>query len=344
MKAKIISEFKEGKKEILLAAIIGFLGYSISIITKMPVMDPLLVSMVIGIIIRAAIESKSKISFRSSIAPRVLIPIGVVFYAVKNLNFIKFAQVESNMMILLIFILLAYFGIILFLGKIFNLKNEITYLTATGSAICGASAITITSPVVEASEDDISISLLSVAIAAFVGLFIFFPFISILFNITDKTYGILSGSVLQFTGFVKAAVNDIPPLINEMPHKDIVSLALSLKAVRYLGLLIAIPVFGSLKKKKFYIPWVLWVFLCSGILGSWIYAVDKTFYSNVLIPMIKPIYTILWSIAMAAVGLTADVKKMLSNNGTKALLIAFLGFFAAIAVFFIGLRVIVIWG
>ena len=43
--------------------------------------------------------------------------------------------------------------------------------------------------------------------------------------------------------------------------------------------------------------------------------------------------------AMAAIGLNADIKKLLSNNGTKALIMAFGGFFAAIAAFFIGLSI-----
>lgn len=89
---------------------------------------------------------------------------------------------------------------------------------------------------------------------------------------------------------------------------------------------------------KIHVPWVLWAFLGAGILGTGIYAADRVFYSKTLVPWIRPIYNISWSIAMAAIGLNADVKQLLSNNGAKALIMAFGGFFAAaITAFFIEL-------
>ncbi|MBU2559571.1 hypothetical protein KKA03_01595, partial [archaeon] len=64
------------------------------------------------------------------------------------------------------------------------------------------------------------------------------------------------------------------------------------------------------------------------------------FYNNSMTPVIKPLYNILWATALAAVGLNADAKELLSNNGTKAILMAFAGFFAATFTFFIGLYII----
>lgn len=178
------------------------------------------------------------------------------------------------------------------------------------------------------------------ALAAVVGTFLVFPFLAILFDITNGTYGLLSGSILQFVGFVKVAVKSMPPLTEVIPAKELLPFAISVKTARYLGLLIAIPLFASLKRKKIFIPWFLWAFLGAGLIGTWLYMVNETFYTEILIPFIGPIYSISWSIAMAAVGLNADVKQLLSNNGTKAIIMAFAGFVAATATFFIGLSVI----
>jgi uncharacterized integral membrane protein (TIGR00698 family) len=331
---------KEGWAGLLLAILIGAVGYGIRIVTKAPIVDPLLVAMIIGIIIRTTMRDSKKLQLGFTFAPAIFIPLGIVFYAANNLNFVKFAKVEISMIALLIVIIVVYFAVILLLGKLLGQRKQITYLTATGSGICGASAIAITAPTVEAEPDDISISLLSVVLAAFVGLFIIFPFIATLFGVTGKIYCLLSGTVLQFTGFVKAAVGNIPYLRTELPEKELVSLALSIKAVRYLGLLIAIPLFASLIRRRFYVPWILLAFLGAGLLGTWIYSANEIFYANTVAPLIKPIYDISWSIAMAAVGLNADVKKLLSNNGTKAVVMAFAGFFAATATFFIGLYII----
>jgi uncharacterized membrane protein YadS len=179
-----------------------------------------------------------------------------------------------------------------------------------------------------------------VALVAIVGLFIVLPFLGTLFDITREIYCLLAGSILQFTGFVEAAIGSMPYLKAHMPERELTSLALSVKAVRYLGLLIAIPLFASLVKRRVYIPWILWTFLGAGLLGTGIYYKNEIFYNDTVIPIIKPIYYISWSIALAAVGLNADAKELLSNNGAKAMVMAFGGFFAAAATFFIGLYII----
>lgn len=330
----------EGRSGLLLAIFIGMAGYGTRVVTNAPIANPLLIALIMGIIVRTAMGDIKKFKYGFTLAPKMFIPVGIVFYAANNLNFIKLAKVEVSMIAVLIVEILVYFLVVLVLGKVLGQRKQITYLTATGSAICGASAIAITSPAVEAEPDDISISLLSVALAAFVGLFIVFPFLAILFDVTNRTYSLLSGSVLQFTGFVRVAVGSMPPLTVAMPEKELMSFALSVKATRYLVLLIAIPLFASLVKNKIYIPWFLWAFLGAGLLGSWIYSTNEFFYTHILIPYIRPIYDISWSIAMAAIGLNADGKQLLSNHGAKALIMAFAGFFAATATFFIGVFLI----
>ncbi len=334
-----MNHLKQGSSGLTLAVLIGVLSYGIRVLTKASFADPLLVAMVIGIVVRTT-GSRANLKPGFTLAPIIFIPAGIVFYAANNLNFIKLAEVETSMIALLMVIMLVYFATVLLLGRLLGQRKQITYLTATGSAICGASAIAITSPAVEAEPDDISISLLSVALAALVGLFIILPFLGTLFDITDRSYALLSGSVMQFTGFVKVAALKIPFLRKEIPGEDLVFLALSVKAVRYLGLLIAIPLFASLTRKRLYFSWILWIFLGAGLLGTWCSVAHESFYRNSIIPFLKPVYNISWSIAMAAVGLNANVKKLLSDNGTKALLMAFAGFFTATAAFFAGLYVI----
>jgi uncharacterized integral membrane protein (TIGR00698 family) len=325
---------------LLLSVLIGTLGYGIKLFTKSPIADPLLVSMVLGIISASILgEHDNKLKGGFTLAPAIFIPVGIIFYGAHNLNFVKIAELEKNMIFLLIGVMIVYFTVILFLGRILGQRKQITYLTATGSAICGASAIAVTSPAVDAEPDDVSVSLLSVALAALVGFSIIIPFISSLLNITCRSHCLMSGSVLQFTGLVKISTSLTPFLLKkDLNSPDMISLALSVKAVRYLGLLIAIPLFASLIKRKFYIPWFLWAFLAAGLIGTWIYVSNNGFYKSTLIPYIRPIHYVSWSIAMAAIGLNADFKELLSNNGTKAILMAFAGFMAATLTFLIGFK------
>lgn len=323
---KYLTLFKEDWPGLLLAVVIGLIAYGIKLITKSPLADPLLIALLMGIVIRSVIGDSKRLTPGFILAPAIFIPFGAILYGAINLNFINFVRVDVNFMALLAVVMLVYFGTIIGLGRLLAQRKQITYLTATGSAICGASAIAITSPAVRAEPDDVSISLISVFIAAAFGLFILFPFLSSLFGLTDQVYALLCGTVLQFTGFVKASVGDLP--------KEFITLAISVKAVRYLVLLIAIPVFASLTKKRFYIPWFLWAFLCAGLIFTFVPAIAQA-----LKPILKPALNILWATAMAAIGLNADIKALLSDNGLKAVAMAFGGFVAAILVFLLGVSI-----
>jgi uncharacterized integral membrane protein (TIGR00698 family) len=333
---EIIRAVKEGWQVLLLSIGIGLAGYAVKEITKSAIIEPLLVAMVLGIACRALMKDSENLKPGLTLSIRLFMPFGIAFYALKNLNFAKIAEVKPGVIILLMAIVAVYVITIFLLGRFLKQKKEITYLTATGSAICGASAIAITAPVIEAEPDDVSISLLSVALAAFVGLFIILPFLAALFNMDNKVYALLTGGVLQFTGFVNFANANTLMLPAVMLQGEAVALGGFFKTTRYLGLLVILPFLASLKKRKAVIPLALWLFLGAGILGTYIYKTDMAFYKNTLMPFVIPIYNIIWCIAMAAIGLNADIKGFFSNNAIKALVMAFAGFAAAIAVFFLG--------
>jgi uncharacterized integral membrane protein (TIGR00698 family) len=318
------------------AGLIGSLAYGLTRVLNQPVADPLVVAMISGIMIRTIAGDSAALRRGFSAAPLICIPAGIAFYALKNLNFVTFAEVRPGSLVLTASTLFVYFVTILLVGRALGQKEQVSYLTAAGSAVCGASAIAITAPAVKADSQDISVSILAVTIAAVVALFILLPFVATTCDLTDQSYGILSGAVLQLTGFVKAAAQNVPFLRRELSDQNLVSLALSVKAARYLGLLIAIPLFASFAQKRFYIPWVLWVFLAAGLLGTLICVTHQHFYVQTLIPIVRPIYTVSWAIALAAIGLNVDIRILFSSQGTKALITAFAGCTAAIITFFVG--------
>jgi uncharacterized integral membrane protein (TIGR00698 family) len=334
------SKFKNAGYGLCISVFIGAAAYTASTMTHSPIADPLVAAMLLGIIVRSIIGENERFKLGFGYAVKIFLPIGIPLYAIKNLNFAEYAKMETKMLFVPALLILTYFVVIFVLGKILKQKKEVTYLTAAGSAICGASAIAITSPAVNAESDDVSVSLSAVALAGLVALFIILPFCATVFGMTNKAYGILCGASLQFTGFVKAAMSNVSYLTAEIAADKAASLALSIKAARYLGLLMFIPVFASLSKGKFSVPWILWLFLISGIIGTFIYMRNQGFYGKILIPSIKPVYNVSWSIAMAAVGLNANIKELLSNKGAKALIMAFAGFISAIVVFFISAKIL----
>lgn len=321
---------------LFLAIAIGLTGYLINAATKMPILEPLVIALILGIIFRAVLGDKSYLKRGQRTALEIFVPSGIFFYGMKNLNFISISQLSISMIILLLAIILLYFAVILFLGKLLRQKQNITYLTAVGSAICGASAIMMTSSAIDAEAEDISISLFSVVLSALLGAFIILPFLATLFGLSDKLYALLAGAVLQLTGFVKMAAANAFFLAKKLTAQEMLSLALSVKSARYLGLLIALPFFTSRIKKKIVFPLALWLFLGAGILGSYLYQANPLFHKDISATLITPLYNIFWCIAMSAIGLNVDVKVLLSNNGIRAIVMALIGFAASIITFFAG--------
>jgi len=318
---------------------LGAAGLGISYVGRSNLLDPLVVSMVLGVVVRTWLGAGSRLGPGPALATRILLPVGIVFYAFTNLNFGKVLELPASMSALLVAVVVVFFFATLLLGRAFRLRRQIAYLTATGSAICGASAIAITSRAVDAEPDDVSTSLLAVTFAAVLCLFIFLPFLAAASGFAGETYALLAGSVLQFTGFVKVAVRNLPYLETTSSPERLTSLALSVKAARYLVLIAAIPIVASLARKRLFLPAALWYFLGAGAAGSAMYAAAPAMHEG-LAPLATAVHSASWSVALASIGLQADARVLLSNNGAKALGVAVLGSVIATAVFFVGYRLL----
>lgn len=323
------NSLKQNWRGLTVAAMVGVISVLINKYTKLPILDPLLVALLIGIIIRSFTKFNDKFISGFKFAPMLFIPIGVVLYGAINLNFVKFATVDPMIIFIILFTFLGNAAFIFFLSDIFGIRQKTTYLITAGSAICGASAIAITSDAVDAEPDDVSNSLVSVFITALFSVFIFLPFLASILKISGMDYSIMAGALLQFTGFVKEAVSSMP-IAAANNAGDLMSLALSVKAVRYLGLLILIPLFSSFARGKFYIPLYLWAFLAAGVLVSFFPDLFKQLNSSLKLDLVL---SYLWSTAMAAIGLNANFKILFSKTGVKTLAVTFISFLFATGIF-----------
>lgn len=312
-------------KGVLIATLVGLAAVLIESFSKSSILDPLVVAMILGIALRYFVKFDDEIISGFNVAPSLYIPIGVIFYGAVSLNFTSFSQVDSNFIFTVFLVFVVYIISGLFWATLFGLKNKVGYLVTTGSVICGASAIAITSKAIDADSDDVSISLISVFFSALIGLFIILPLSAQFFNISGADYAIFSGTVLQFTGFVKASVSSM--------SAELQTVALSVKAVRYVGLLFVIPFFASFAKGRLIIPWYLIAFLGAGILFTFIPDL-----AQLLRPTFKVILNVLWSIAMGSIGLNTDFKRLLTKSGLQVFAVSFLTFLCAVATFLIGAK------
>ena len=86
----------------------------------------------------------------------------------------------------------------LMLGRLLKTDKKISVLVSSGTAICGGSAIAAVSPVVEAEEQQMSVSLGVVFILNAIALFIF-PVIGHALHLSQQQFGIWSAICLLYT-------------------------------------------------------------------------------------------------------------------------------------------------
>ncbi|SDO75111.1 conserved hypothetical integral membrane protein [Pedobacter steynii] len=92
------------------------------------------------------------------------------------------------------------------LGKVFKIERKTSFLISSGTAICGGSAIAALSPVMNAGEKEISVSLGIVFILNSVALFLF-PAIGHLLGLSQSQFGMWCAIAIHDTSSVVGAAS-----------------------------------------------------------------------------------------------------------------------------------------
>jgi len=108
-----------------------------------------------------------------------------------------------------LFTIVSIFGVLtlgFILGKVFKIERKTSFLISAGTAICGGSAIAALSPVMKASEKEISVSLGIVFILNSVALFLF-PAIGHALNLSQSQFGMWCAIAIHDTSSVVGAAS-----------------------------------------------------------------------------------------------------------------------------------------
>lgn len=322
---RILNFHKEARAGFILAILLGFSVYWLTQFEK--ALSPLVTGIILGMVVRTFMGDKPSILPGIDLAPKFFIPLGIILYGI-NLKFYRLTEISGVSWIMLITQIIVIFLIAIYLGRKLNLKDETSLLIATGTAICGASAIAIVTPLVRAKSEDAGASLIAITAFGLIGLLIY-PLTITYAGLLSTDYAILCATTLHMTGLVKIAASYL--------GQSCLNLALSIKLARTTMI---IPIIGFIilffRKKReteiksvfFSIPWFMWAFILMGFLTSFVPQFET--FGEIL----KPWATIFFTIALTSIGLTVDLKKLL-NVGGVPLIIGLICWMAGIAIFII---------
>jgi uncharacterized integral membrane protein (TIGR00698 family) len=221
----------------------------------------------------------------------------------------------SSLSVTIVTITVAFISALL-IGKWLKIPTNTKVLIGVGTAICGGSAIAAVSPIVEADDDEIALSISTIFLFNIVAVFLF-PFLGHLMNLSDAGFGLWAGTAINDTSSVVAAGYSYSEAAGD--YATIVKLTRATLIIPISLIIAGIQVY---KKKqlaekvslKQIFPWfILWFLVASlvsssGILPEAFTAVAK-WLSRFMIAM-----------ALGSIGLSANLIALLKTGKKPVLL------------------------
>jgi len=290
-RGEVITIAREGFLGFVLALV---LGIAASLIAKqVKGLDPLVAAVVLGLAASVVLGARDQIYFKVApgiiLAQAIFIPIGIALYG-RNLEIKVMLATSPWVFLQVIGITALTFVFMFYLGKLFGFNDRMRYLLGFGSAICGASAIAIASPVLEAEPNDTATGLVDNTIAAVISMYLLATFV--LPHVLPREYAGAAGALLHQTGFVKMS------LAGEA--KDVLEFGVVVKSLRVVLLVLAIPTVSYLIRKRIFIPWYMVLFLVVAVVFSYVplgAQVAKT---------VTTVYEVCFTAALVSIGMNAN--------------------------------------
>ena len=164
-----------------------------------------------------------------------IILLGLVF----NVNQVSSIASESFLLVLGLVTIASFLGVVLYF--VFNVSKKFSILSTAGTAICGATAVSSVSPLINAKPKEVG-SVLSIIFILNAIAMIFFPMIGEALNLTKEQFGIWIGLSVHDTSSVAA--------ISTLYGENTTEVALITKLVRTLFLIPLIIILSISFKSK----------------------------------------------------------------------------------------------
>jgi uncharacterized integral membrane protein (TIGR00698 family) len=262
--------------------------------------DALVISIIIGMLLGNLVGNRAYFSNGLDIGVKAVLPVGIALYGMQ----LSVSGLRPGLVFSIFLVFCALFIITLLLSRVFHLNSSISLLLASGLSICGASAIAVISPLINARREDTSISILSVMMLGLFGM-IFYPLIYDVIPLTKDDFNFFAGTTLPMIGQVRVAAGNVGP--------EFLESALQIKLIRVAFLLLLVPVLvirQYRKDKRISIPWFVIIFMSLSVLVNSVPAIRQ------LQETASTIGAFCFSAGLAAIGFSVDFDAIIEEGMT----------------------------
>jgi len=213
------------------------------------------------------------------------------------------------------------------LGRALKVRDKLKILIGVGTAICGGSAIAAVTPIIKPDENDTAFAISTIFLFNLVAVLLF-PLLGHLLHLSDLGFGLWAGTAINDTSSVVAAGYSFSKEAGD--YATIVKLTRATLIIP-VCLVLAFAVAWREKKKgstdfslRRIFPWfILWFLVASAIRTAGL-------VPAAMLPAIHVLAEFLIIVALTAIGLSANLRKM-ASTGLRPILLG-LGVWAAVSI------------
>jgi len=306
---------------------IELLGYA-----KSPI-STAMIAIIMGIALGNLFKIREGFLLGLDFTQKYILKLGIICLGIqlKPFEFLKFGTIAIPLIIVCIISVLI---VIKLLIKKLKISTKMAYLISIGSTVCGTTAIIATAPIIKANKSEVAYAIANMTVFGIFSMLIYPYFANIYFNGEPLFVGLFLGTAIHETSQVAAAGLIYDQQFNS---PETLNIATVTKLIRNTFLVIMIPLFAFLynrgkAKTKNYSLLDIFPYFVLGFIGLIIFRNigDQLFTTESsqlvwqnLVSNIKDSAKIFLSMAMAAVGLSTNLKD-LKSMGYKPFIVGFI--------------------
>ena len=186
---------------------------------------------------------------------------GIVFLG-GSLSLGTVYETNSDFFLWISFYVLVAFGAVIFLGKILGVSEKLSFLLASGTAVCGGTAIASVAPTIRAKPEDLTTAITIVFLLNAIAV-LFFPLSNSLLDLGDRQFGAWAALAIHDTASVVGAASSVSEISVEV--------AATLKVARTIWI-VPLVIFSAWiyrsKNESFGLPIFVVFFILATVLNS----------------------------------------------------------------------------
>lgn len=275
--------------------------------------SPLILSILIGIAFHNLIGTPTRAKAGVKFSLRRILRFAIILLGLQ-LTAAQVVEVGATGVGVIIITLVATFTFTKWLGRIMGVDRKLAELIAAGTSICGASAVIATNTVTDAHDEDVAYAVACVTVFGTIAMF-GYPLLPGILHLQPHAFGLWAGaSIHEIAQVVAAAFQDGRQAGEFATIAKLSRVMMLAPVVITLGLLAKSRAGGHGRAAKAPMPWFVIGFIALVGLNSMV-TIPTEAKSTVIAAT-----TFLLSVALAAMGLETDIRKVWAKGARPALL------------------------